>query len=53
VEQDVKRCLRTFAEGGGYILTSANHIQPDVPPENVVALFEAGRRFGQYPLELA
>jgi len=31
VEEDVKRCIRTFAEGGGYILTSANHIQVDVP----------------------
>jgi uroporphyrinogen decarboxylase len=52
VEKDVKRCLRTFGAGGGYILTAANHIQQDVPPENVVALFEAGRRFGRYPLDL-
>ena len=52
VEEDVQRCLRTFGEGGGYILTAANHIQADVPPENVVALFEAGRRFGRYPLSL-
>jgi len=52
VERDVERCLRTFGTGGGYILTSANHIQADVPPENVVALFEAARRLGRYPLGL-
>jgi uroporphyrinogen decarboxylase len=50
VEEDVRRCIMTFGEGGGYILTSANHIQVDVPPENVIALFEAGKKFGTYPL---
>jgi uroporphyrinogen decarboxylase len=52
VEEDVKRCIRTFGEGGGYILTSANHIQVDVPPQNVVALFRAGKKYGTYPLNL-
>jgi len=52
VEDDVRRCLHTFAEGGGYILTSANHMPPDIPPQNVAALFEAGKRLGVYPLEL-
>jgi uroporphyrinogen decarboxylase len=52
VQEDVKRCISTFALGGGYILTSANHIQVDVPPENVVALFEAGKTFGTYPIDL-
>ncbi len=48
VEIDVQRCLDTFAEGGGYILTSANHMPPDIPPENVIALFESGKRLGVY-----
>jgi len=52
VQEDVRRCISTFAPGGGYILTSANHIQIDVPPENVVALFEAGKTFGTYPIDL-
>ncbi len=52
VEEDVKRCIKTFGEGGGYILTSANHIQVDVPSQNIVALFEAGKKFGTYPLNL-
>ncbi len=45
---DVQRCIDTFAGGGGYILTSANHIQSDVPPENVVTMFETVKTYGVY-----
>ncbi len=50
VEEEVARCLRDFAPGGGYILAPAHNIQDDVPPENVVALFEAAQRDGRYPI---
>jgi len=43
VEQDVQRCIDTFAEGGGYILTSANHMQSDIPSENIVHMFSEAR----------
>lgn len=46
---DVQRCLAQLAPGGGYILSPSNHLQADVPPENVVTLFEAARQFGAYP----
>jgi uroporphyrinogen decarboxylase len=52
VEEDVKRCIHTFAKGGGYILTSANHMQVDIPPENVVAMFECAKKYGTYPINL-
>jgi len=48
VKRDVRRCLETFAAGGGYILTSANHMQADIPPENIVTMFEAAREKGIY-----
>jgi uroporphyrinogen decarboxylase len=50
VEREVKHRIEVFGRGGGYIVTPANHIPPDVPPENIVALYEACRRFGRYPL---
>ena len=31
---------------GGYVLCAVHDIQADVPPENVVAMFEAGRHYG-------
>jgi uroporphyrinogen decarboxylase len=48
VEADVKRCVDTFAEGGGYILTSANHMQADIPSENIERMFESAKRLGAY-----
>lgn len=53
VAAEVKRCLAALAPGGGYILAPSNHLQADVPPENVIALFETARRLGPYPLRLA
>ena len=37
--------LEIFAPGGGYIFNTVHNILPDVPPENVVALFDAVREF--------
>ncbi|MGD2176610.1 MAG: uroporphyrinogen decarboxylase family protein [Anaerolineae bacterium] len=50
VEREVRERISALGPGGGYVLAPANHLQPDVPPENVVALFEAARRYGTYPL---
>jgi uroporphyrinogen decarboxylase len=47
---EAKRRISQLARGGGYILAPSNHLQADVPPENVVALFEAAREFGTYPI---
>jgi uroporphyrinogen decarboxylase len=48
---EVKRRIQALAPGGGYILAPANHIQPDVPPENLVTLYDAARQYGQYPIQ--
>lgn len=45
---DVKRCVNQLAAGGGYILAPSNHLQADVPAENVVTLFEAAQELGKY-----
>jgi len=50
VEAEVRERIRALGPGGGYVLAPANHLQPDVPPENVVALFQAARKYGVYPL---
>ncbi|MBC7223455.1 MAG: hypothetical protein H5T59_04140, partial [Anaerolineae bacterium] len=51
VEREVQERIRALAPGGGYVLAPANHLQPDIPPENVVALFAAARRYGRYPIQ--
>jgi uroporphyrinogen decarboxylase len=47
---ETKRRIAPLAPGGGYILAPSNHLQADVPAENVVALFETAKAFGAYPI---
>jgi uroporphyrinogen decarboxylase len=51
VRGEVCRVIRTLGPGGGYILNSVHNIQPDVPVENLLAMFEAAREYGSYPLD--
>lgn len=41
VAAEVRRYCEVLGRGGGYILGPAHLFQPDVPPENVVALYRA------------
>jgi uroporphyrinogen decarboxylase len=53
VVAEVKTRLRELGQGGGYVLAPANHVQWDVPPQNLFTLFQAACEYGQYPLHLA
>jgi uroporphyrinogen decarboxylase len=48
VREHVRRNLKGFMPGGGYVFDSVHNIQKGVPPENIVALFDAAREFGVY-----
>jgi len=48
VAREVEQHVKTFAPGGGYVFTSVHNIQANVPPENVVAMFDAARSCGVY-----
>ncbi|MBI4759537.1 MAG: hypothetical protein HY783_11170 [Chloroflexi bacterium] len=41
VKEEVKRIVATLGQGGGYILAPSHNIQADVPPENILAMYEA------------
>ena len=43
VAAEVRRIFELLGRGGGWVLAAVHNIQPDVPPENILALFEAGR----------
>jgi len=43
-----KKENRRFGPGGGYLLAAVHTIQPDVPPENICALFDAAKTYGKY-----
>lgn len=51
VAEDVKRCIRAGAPGGGYFLdTGAAEITPSMPVANVLAMFDAVKVHGRYPV---
>ena len=50
VRREVRRRIADLAPGGGYIAAAVHCIQPDVPPENVVAMCDELVAAGQYPL---
>ncbi|MFO7973099.1 MAG: uroporphyrinogen decarboxylase family protein [Candidatus Hydrogenedentota bacterium] len=41
VKEDVKRNLDALAPGGGYVFNTIHNIQSEVPPENLVAMYDA------------
>jgi uroporphyrinogen decarboxylase len=45
IKEHVKRNLEIFSVGGGYVFNTVHNIMPDVPPENIVAMFEAVNEF--------
>jgi uroporphyrinogen decarboxylase len=46
VREEVKRRIDDLAGNGGYVLCAVHNIQPEVPPENVVAMYEAALEYG-------
>lgn len=41
VKKEVRHIVTTLGHGGGYIFAPSHNIQADVPPENIVAMYEA------------
>jgi len=52
VRKEVRRRIRDMAPGGGYVAAAVHCIQPDVPPQNVVAMCDEVARAGRYPLRI-
>jgi len=43
----VSRTLDIFMPGGGYVFNTEHNIMPDVPPENMLAMYRAVHDFGK------
>jgi len=53
MEVDTLQRLRDLATGGGYIFSSGQNAQANMPAENLARLFAIGREFGRYPIDAA
>ena len=47
VKDDVRRNIEALAPGGGYVFNTVHNVQADVPPENLLAMWEAWQEFGR------
>ena len=52
VVEETKSCIRRAAPGGGYILSSSNSWYGGAKLENCLAMVEAGREYGRYPIRI-
>ncbi len=48
VREHVRNNIRSFAPGGGYVFNNVHNIQAGVPPENILAMYDAAYEFGVY-----
>ena len=48
IREHVRHNLAIWKPGGGYVFNNVHNVQAAVPPENVVALFDAAYEFGFY-----
>jgi uroporphyrinogen decarboxylase len=45
VRAEVRRLVATLGKGGGFVLCSSHHLQPDTPLENVLAMYDVALRY--------
>jgi len=48
IREEVRRNFECFKPGGGYVAANIHNITAEVPPENIVAMFDAAREFRKY-----
>jgi len=48
VRKEAARRIEDLKPGGGYVFAPIHNIQPYVPPENVIVLFETAKEVGTY-----
>lgn len=51
VREDVRRRVKIFAPGGGFVFAAIHNILGDVPPENILAAVDAAYEYGAYPIK--
>jgi uroporphyrinogen decarboxylase len=52
IVDETKECIRRASPGGGHILSSSNSWAAGAKLENCLAMVEAGKKYGVYPIRL-
>ncbi len=48
VREEVRKNVEILKPGGGYVFNNVHNIQAGVPPQNIIAMYEAAYEFGFY-----
>ncbi|NQT84988.1 hypothetical protein HQ563_18380, partial [bacterium] len=48
IVDEVRRRIEDLAPGGGFVFSAVHNIQGDVPPENIMIMWEALQKYGGY-----
>jgi uroporphyrinogen decarboxylase len=48
VRAQAQERIKILAPGGGFVFCQDHNIQPNVPPENIEALYETAQKYGRY-----
>jgi uroporphyrinogen decarboxylase len=48
VEAEVREAIEVAGAGGGYVLASDHSLHDGIPIENILRMFEAGKKYGRY-----
>jgi uroporphyrinogen decarboxylase len=48
IKEEVKKRIEGLAPDGGFVFTQVHNIQAGIPPENIMAMYEAVKNFGKY-----
>ncbi len=52
VREEVWERIKALGPGGGFVFNTIHNVQPQVPVENVLALYETYREFSCYPIRI-
>jgi uroporphyrinogen decarboxylase len=44
--------MEIFSKGGGFVFNTVHNILPDVPPRNIIAMFDAVKEFNSQKIEI-
>lgn len=47
IRTQVLECMEIFSKGGGFVFNTVHNILPDVPPENIVAMYDAVKEYNK------
>jgi uroporphyrinogen decarboxylase len=52
VRREVRRRIADLAPGGGFVFCPVHNIQAEVPPENIVAMYDEVGKWDAYPIRV-